>query len=412
MQKTYDVIVIGGGAAGMFAAGTAAARGRGVLLIEGNKRLGEKLRITGGGRCNITNAEPNVRTLLSHYGESEKYLHSAFAQFGVNDTFSFFESRGLPLKIEARARAFPVSERAADVVRVLESYLKEGAVTIMTNARGTHIEATDGRIMGVQVGAETYSATSYILATGGVSHPETGSTGDGFSWLRALKHSIHESTPTIVPLKVKEGWVKRLAGVSMPDAKITFYSNGAKKFSRTGSILFTHFGISGPVILNAAGAVADLLHDGDVSARIDLFPGMDLGVLDAHITNVFDTNKNRLLRNTLKYLVPPGAVETFLSLIPEVSPETKIHSVRREERRVLAELLKALPLTIDGLMGFERAVVADGGLDIAEVDMRTMRSTRYQNLYVVGDLLHITRPSGGYSLQLCWTTGYIAGHNA
>lgn len=412
MNGMYDVIVVGGGAAGMMAAGAAAARGKRVLLLEGNKRLGEKLRITGGGRCNITNAESNERTLLSHYGESEKYLYSAFAQFGVKDTFSFFEKRGLKLKVEARNRAFPVSEKATDVVRVLESYMKEGGVSVVTGAKGARLEYEEGRVTGVVAGKETYTAESYILATGGVSHPETGSTGDGFEWLRSLKHSVHEPTPTIVPLKVGEGWVKGLAGVTVPDAKITFYSNETKKFSRTGSILFTHFGISGPTILNAAGAVADLLHSGDVTARIDLYPIMDLGILDKHITEVFDANKNRLLRNTLKHLVPPGAVETFLSLIPELDPETKVHSVRKEERRALAELLKAIRLTITGLMGFERAVVADGGLSITEVDMRTMRSTKYENLYVVGDLLHITRPSGGYSLQLCWTTGYIAGQNA
>lgn len=412
MNRTYDVIVVGGGAASMMAAGAAGARGKRVLLLEGNRRLGEKLRISGGGRCNITNAESNERTLLSHYGESEKYLYSAFAQFGVKDTFSFFEKRGLKLKVEARNRAFPVSEKATDVVRVLESYMQDGGVTVVTGAKGARLEYEGGRVMGVVAGKETYTAESYILATGGVSHPETGSTGDGFEWLRSLKHSVHEPTPTIVPLKVGEGWVKGLAGVTVPDAKITFYSNGTKKFSRTGSILFTHFGISGPTILNAAGAVADLLHSGDVTARIDLYHAMDLGILDKHITEVFDANKNRLLRNTLKHLVPSGAVETFLTLIPELDPETKVHSVRKEERRLLAELLKALPLTITGLMGFERAVVADGGLSVTEVDMRTMRSTKYENLYVVGDLLHITRPSGGYSLQLCWTTGYIAGQNA
>jgi predicted Rossmann fold flavoprotein len=410
-QEKYDVIVIGGGAAGMMAAGRAAECGKAVLLLEGNKRLGEKVRISGGGRCNITNAEPDERKLLSNFGTGGKFLHSAFSQFGVSDTFSFFESKGLSLKVEKNNRAFPITERAADVVTVLEDFMKKGKVEVLTGARVTRIEADGSKIEKVIAGKEEYSAKSYILAMGGVSHPETGSTGDGFTWLRTLGHKVKDPTPTIVPLKVRESWVKKLSGVSVP-AKITFYTNTQKKFSKTGNMLFTHFGVSGPTILNSAGKVADMLHDGEVTMRIDLFPSQDLGILDKSIASVFDQNKNRLLRNALKEIVPAGTSEVLLSLIPTLDPEKKVHSVLKEERRLLAELLKGITLTVTGLMGFERAVVADGGLVLDEVDMRTMRSTKYENLFVTGDLLHITRPSGGYSLQLCWTTGHVAGSNA
>lgn len=411
-DEHYDVIVIGGGAAGMLAAGRAAECGKRVLLLEKNRRLGEKLRITGGGRCNITNAEPDEKKLLAHYGDAEQFLYSAFSTFGISETIAFFEARGLPIKVEANNRAFPVSENATDVSDVLERFLRDTDVEMHTGNAVTDINARDGHILHVVAGGKTYSADSYILGTGGLSHPETGSTGDGFSWLSKLGHAVMQPTPTIVPLKVKEKWVHALSGISIPHMKITFFVEGRKKLSKEGRILFTHFGVSGPLILNVAGTVADLLEEGQVTARIDAYPSMDLGILDRHIAQVFETGKNKLLRNLFKEIAPPGTAEVLLSLLPEIDPDTKVHSVTKEERRRLAELLKGMPLTITGLMGFERAVVADGGVPLVEVDMRTMRSKKVDNLFLVGDLLHITRPSGGYSLQLCWTTGYVAGQNA
>lgn len=410
-RKDYDVIVIGGGAAGMMAAGRAGEHGKRVLLLERNKRLGEKLRISGGGRCNITNAEQDEKKLLAKYGKAEQFLYSAYAQFGVSDTFSFFESRGLPLKVEANDRAFPVSDKAADVVAVLEQYLATGKVTMRMGVPKVEVLVEGKSVSGVRVGKEVLTADSYVLATGGVSHPETGSTGDGFAWLRTLGHTVENPTPTIVPLKVKEKWVADVAGVTLGDVKLSFYMNDKKKLSRKGSVLFTHFGISGPTVLNAAGAVADLLHEGSVEARIDLFPQLDLGILDAHITAHFDARKNKLVRNALAELVPARFVPIIFAHLPELAPDRKVHSVLREERRQIADFLKSVPLTVTGLMGFDRAVVADGGVLLSEVDTRTMRSRRYPNLYIVGDLLHISRPSGGYSLQLCWTTGFVAGNS-
>lgn len=408
----YDVLVIGGGASGMMAAGRAAEQGKRVLLLEKNTKLGAKLSITGGGRCNITNAESDTHCLLAHYGAADKFLHSAFAQFGMKDTFSFFESRGLPLKVEVGKRAFPVSERATDVVAVLERYLATGGVEVRTGVAVKRIVATGGRIERVETSVGDFSASAYILATGGASHRETGSTGDGFGWLAALGHTVVAPSPTLVPLAVAEGWAKSLAGVSLPNVKITFLVDGAKQFAKTGPLLFTHFGISGPTVLNSAGKVAGLLPEGVVTAQLDLFPGTDTGALDKRITDVFDANKNKLLRTVLKDIVPPGTSDAFPALLPGIDPETKVHSVTREERRALAALVKRVPLTITGLMGLDRAVVADGGLPLTEVDTRTMRSARVENLFVTGDLLHIQRPSGGYSLQLCWTTGFVAGSHA
>lgn len=420
----YDVIVIGGGASGMMAAGRAAENHKRVLLLEKNENLGEKLKITGGGRCNITNAEENKHIFISHYGNSSPALHSSFSQFGISDTFSFFESRGLPLKIEVAKRAFPQTEKAFDVFRILENYLKKGNVEVRTNAKVVKIIGHNGHIKKVVTGDTTssstnttpnrhatqeFSATSYILATGGKSHPETGSTGDGFLWLKNLGHTVKEPTPTIVPLTVKENWISQLSGTSLESMKITFFVQNQKSFSLKGKILFTHFGISGPLILNAAKFVSDLMHEGQVTALIDTYPQIDEGTLDKKITQIFDANKNKMVKNIFKEIAPAGTAETILCLLKNIDPEIKVHSVTKPDRKQISKFLKAIPLTITGLMGYKKAVVADGGVTLKEIDTKTMRSKLYDNLFITGDLLDINRPSGGYSLQLCWTTGHIAG---
>ncbi len=409
----YDVIVIGGGASGLMAAGRAAQCGKKVLLLEKNKKLGEKLGISGGGRCNITNAEEDVRVFAAMYGKAEQFLYSLFAQFGVKDTFTFFESRGLPLVVQARKRAFPASEKAGDVIKVLEKYVREGNVVVRTGSAVTKIVTDKAGISAVYCGTAEHRATSYILATGSVSHPETGSTGDGLQWLRELGHTVAAPTPTIVPLKVADKWSKVLSGTSLSFMKITFFVDGKKAFSKTGKVLFTHFGLSGPMILNCASEVAGLLHSGAVTAAIDAYPHTDLGSLEKTIIAVFDKNKNKALKNIIKEVVPDGTHKGVLLLLEDKMDVTKkVHSVTKEERKMLVHLLKALPLTIEGLMGFDRAVIADGGVPLNEIDTKTLRSKKVSNLFITGDLLHIKRPSGGYSLQLCWTTGYVAGNTA
>jgi len=410
-EHLYDVIVVGGGAAGMMAAGVAGEKGKRVLLIEKNEELGKKLSISGGGRCNILNAEQDEKKLLANFGDGEPFLYSAFAEFGLLESDAFFERLGLPIVVEANKRAFPQSRHAPDVVTALENYLAKSGVEVRSGNAVLHIKTKEGRIDSVQTQGFEFKAHSYIFATGGVSHPETGSTGDGFNWLRALGHTVEEPTPTIVPLAASDTWIRQLKGTTLSNVKITFYQDRVRKFSEKGNILLTHFGLSGPIILNAAKKVHDLLYSGEVTATIDLFPSTDMGHVDEQLITLFDSNKNKLVRNALPMIVPHGTTDVLLTLVPFIDADTKVHSITKEQRRALAHLLKALPVSITGLMGFDRAVVADGGVVLEEIDMRTMQSKKCPNLFIIGDLLNITRPSGGYSLQLCWTTGYVAGAN-
>lgn len=411
-KNNYDVIVIGGGASGMMAAGRAGELGKKVLLVEKNDELGKKLSITGGGRCNITNAEFDVRKLLSNFGKASVFLFSPFSKFGVKESFDFFEKLELPLIVQENNRAFPKTEKATDVVKVLVSYLKKNKVTILNGKSVSQVLINKNKISGIIVDNKKYEAKSYVLATGGLSHPETGSTGDGLVWLKNLGHTIQAPTPSLTPLKTKDKWGHQISGVSLQNAKVTFYVNEEKKFSKTGKMIFTHFGISGPVIINSAKKVSDLLHEGKVIAKIDLFEDKNIGELNKYITGIFDKNKNKTLKNVLKEIVPKGMSSGISMLLDNINLSTKVHSVNKEERRHIIDLLKALPLNIVSLMGNDRSIVSDGGLSLDEIDTKNMSSKICKNLFVTGDLLNINRPSGGYSLQLCWTTGWVAGSNA
>lgn len=411
-NKHYDVIVIGGGASGTMAAGIAAREGKKVLLLEKNNDLGEKLKITGGGRCNITNDEHDNRKLLKHYGNAAPYLYSPFSQFSVQETFSFFEKRKLPLVTQARNRVFPRSERAYDVYKVMKDFVKKENVEVKYNCEVRSLKTNNNHIESVVTSKGTFYAKHIIVATGGISYPETGSTGDGFMWMKDLGHTVHEPNPDIVPLRSDERWVKRISGTKLSFMKISFFLNYEKQFDKTGKILFTHFGLSSPLILNCSRQVAGLLKKGYVHAEIDLFPDTEKGALDKKILKVFEQNKNKDLKNVLDEFAPKKLAEVIFEMLRISDHHIKIHNVSQEQRKQLRDILKALPLSIDGLMGLDRAVIADGGVILDEIDTRTMKSKIINNLSLTGDMLHINRPSGGYSLQLCWTTGYVAGKHA
>lgn len=410
INEPYDVIVIGGGPAGMMSAGRAGERGLRVLLIEKNPVLGKKLSITGGGRCNITNAEFDTRAFLKHYGTAEQFLYSPIAQFGVQSTFDFFTSRKLPLCIEERKRAFPETQKAPDVTRVMQTFVEKSGVTILLDTTVRGFETHAGKLAGIITDKGTFTANAYILASGGKSHADTGSTGEVISWLTDIGHTAHESNPNLVPLVVSDTWVKNLSGTVLRDVRVTF-TQGIQKLGKQGDILFTHFGLSGPTILNSAYDVKKMLKKGSVTATIDLFPKDDIGTLRTKFQALTEKYPNKTLVNALKEWFPKSVTEAVLLPFSEDGRLTKSAMLSKEVRHALVERLKNITLTVTGTMGYDWAVVSDGGVDLKEVDTKTMQSKLHPNLYFVGDILHINRPSGGYSLQLCWTTGWVAGNS-
>ncbi len=411
-STVWDVVVIGGGPAGMMAAARAASLGKKTLLLEKNDTLGKKLLITGGGRCNVTNAEPDVRILLSKFKGKDKFLFSAFSQWGVAETLDFFNKRGVPTKVEKEQRVFPVSDKAQSIWDALVAYLKESGVTVRSNAPVTDIIASKGSIERVKIrGGEFIEGGKFIIATGGKSRPETGSTGDGFTWLTKLGHQVAEPESSLVPVALKEKWIHKAAGVALPNAKLTVLQNGQKQAVGKGKMLFTHIGVSGPMVLNLSREIGDLLNYGDVTLSLDLIADLDHGMANARLQELFKKEDKKKFKNALPELVPPALAPVIVEL-SKIDPEKQCNAVRREERLALVDLLKGVPLRVKGLLGLDKAIVTSGGVALHEVDFKSMRSTLYSNLYLVGDILNIDRPSGGYSLQLCWTTGFVAGSHA
>lgn len=423
----FDVVVVGGGPAGMMAAGRAAELGARVALLEKNDKLGKKLLITGGGRCNITNAELDVRKMVSNYGPKGKALFGSFSRFGVEDSLEFFNSRGLPTKVEAEKRAFPVSNKAADVWKVMVEYLKprnspdstrpdsklkkKNFVEVISNSPVKKVLFNGGTITGIVTKEATYTAKKYVIATGGKSRPETGSTGDGFVWMNEIGHSVEESDPALVPVKIIEQWVKDLSGLSFADVKLTILQDNQKQEFGIGKMLFTHFGISGPLVLNMSKNIAELFKYGPVSLLLDLYPSLDAVALDKKMLESLQGSLNKMIKNNLGSMVPPKMIPAILQ-ITGIDPNTEGNALTKDQRRKIVNLLKALPMNVEGFLGVEKAVVTSGGVSLNEIDFKTMQSKLFDNLYLAGDILNFDRPSGGFSLQICWTTGYLAGENS
>ena len=406
----WDIAVIGGGPAGMMAAGRAAQLGARVILLEKNATLGKKLLITGGGRCNLTNAEFHKRAFLSKFKKNDKFLFSPFAQMDVERTISFFNERGLKTKIEAGGRVFPANDKARSVLEVLIAYMKRGRVTVRTACPIYGLIAKNNHISEIMLANNIFvSAREIVIATGGTSRPETGSTGDGFTWLASLGHTIKKLDASLVPITIHDAWVKKLQGVTLADSKISVLQNGKKQFSKRGRILFTHFGVSGPTIINMSKDVRDLLPYGSVVIELDLFPDLDHGMMNKKLQTLFTKERNKKIKNVINVLAPVAAFRPIITTLSKIDPDTFCHSVTREQRMILITLLKGIPMQVKGILGKDKAIVTSGGVPLTEVDTKTMRSKICNNMYLTGDILDIDRPSGGYSLQLCWTTGYVAG---
>lgn len=411
MKDSWDVVIIGGGPAGMMAAGTAAARGLRVLLLEKNPKLGKKLRITGGGRCNITNATFDNQNLLPRYGDAKQYLFSPFSEYGVKETIEFFNHGGLETKVEAENRVFPASEKAEDVALFMEEFIQKHKVTVYSDTTVTDIKANGNKIEYLKTNQGDIYAKSFILATGGTSHPETGSTGDGYNWLIALGLEVIIPTPSLVPITTKETWVSDISGLSFSDTKINVYLDGVLLKKSVGKILFTHTGLSGPGILNLSHLIGDSLPNGIVTIKINVSNTQDEEGLSNQLRDSLITHANKKIKNILSDLTPASLVPIILQQL-KMDGERQCNSITRNERHLIVSTLRGLELTASGLLGPDKAIIASGGLALEEIDFKTMSTKRYPNLYIVGDMLNINRPSGGYSLQLCWTTGYVAGKNA
>ena len=409
-HTVWDVVVIGGGPAGMMAAGCAASREKNVLLLEKNPNLGEKLLITGGGRCNVTNNKPDTRSMLTKYKGSDQFLFSAFSQWSVSDTIRFFNDRGVATKEENEGRIFPVSDSARSVYDALYAFMKDNGVEIHKSSVVNGISKNkdgEGFVITTKSGNKTY-AKKIILATGGTSRPETGSTGDGWKWLKKLGHTVIENDFALVPIALSDAWTKKLSGVTLSDIKLTTFQNDKKQESYRGKLLFTHVGISGPTVLNMSRDVGELLKYGDVKIVLDLFPGKDEARTKRELQTVLVAESNKKIKNVLSHIVPSPLVAPLLALA-NIDGDTFCHSVRSEDRSALSALIKTIPLHVKGLLGKEKAIIASGGVPLTEIDTKTMESKLVPGLFLVGDVLNIDRPSGGYSLQLCWTTGYVAG---
>ncbi len=460
MTDRRVVCVVGGGPAGMIAAGRAAELGARVILLERNRALGRKLLITGGGRCNVTNAVADRHVLVSRYGAGASALHSVFARFAPDDMRSLLHRLGLDTIEEAEGRVFPATQKAVSVRDALVRYMESGSVTVRTGARVHRLVALSGdgagggeaaggdsncggvgeaaggdgganrseegaaggdgggnvargrHVVAVELASgDRIEADRFIVATGGVSRPETGSTGDGFDWLRELGAAVRYPKPSLVPIRVVERWPLALQGLAIGEARLSVLLDGARQFTATGKLLFTHFGMSGPVVLNLSQGINELAQGGPVTILIDPLPGEDSGSVDRRLQAILAESPKKLLGNVLGRLVPARMASVVLELAG-VDPSTRCSELARERRRAVVDAVKALPVTFDGLLGADRAVVSSGGVSPRDVDFTTMTLVSIPNLAVAGDMLDFERQSGGYSLQLCWSTGWVAGSSA
>ena len=404
------VIVIGGGAAGMMAAYAAALSGHSVVLLEQNEKLGKKLFITGKGRCNVTNACEREK-LFENVVSNPKFLYSAFSEFDNGDLMELLRRAGCPLKVERGERVFPVSDHASDVTAALTRLLKEGGVEVRLRVKVKEISAADGRVTGVLPADGQYiRADAVVLATGGLSYPTTGSRGDGHRIAEGLGHTLKTCTPALTPMETAEQWCTSLQGLSLKNVTLTMRCGGKQIWSGFGEMLFTHFGISGPLVLSASSYYGKCKDKTAVTATVDLKPALTMEQLDRRILRDFEENRNKQFKNVIGSLYPSRLIPVMI-LLSGIDGEKKIHEVTRQERSRLAEVTKNLTMRVTGLRDFAEAIITQGGVRVKEVNPSTMESKIVQGLYPVGELLDLDAVTGGFNLQIAWSTGYLAGRS-
>ena len=406
------VIIIGAGAAGIMAAVSSALNGHTVSIYEKNDRIGRKLYITGKGRCNITNAA-DMKTIMENVVNNSKFLYSAFKQFDNQDVVEMLENAGCPTKVERGNRVFPVSDKSSDVIKAFQKILSELSVEVNLKAEVNSLIIEDSICKGIKLDDKSIYADAVIVATGGLSYPGTGSTGDGYRFAKNSGHKVGKLYPSLVPFTLEEKEeIKQLQGLSLKNVAVEIYDGDKNIYKDFGEMLFTHFGISGPTLISASSYAVERIIDDKKKLRIviDLKPALDNEKLDARLLRDFESAKNKQLKNVLPELLP-------IKLIPEVlrqadlKEDIKICNITRKERLKLLYALKNLSYTIDGVRGFEEAIITKGGVDVSDINPKTMESRLITSLYFVGEVLDIDALTGGYNLQVAWSTGYVAGGN-
>ena len=400
------VIVIGAGAAGMMAAVAAAQNGADVTVLEKNEKCGKKIYITGKGRCNVTNATTGEE-FLRNIPRNPRFLMSALSRFDSNDLQDMLKNAGLELKTERGQRVFPQSDRASDVTKAFQFLMKKHGVKLLLNTKVKRILQTDGMVTGVESDKGTFDCDSVIIATGGISYPSTGSTGDGFAFAKDTGHRVTELYPSLIPILTKEKWPADISGLTLKN--VTLYAKNGKKviFSELGEMLFTHFGISGPLVLSLSSVIAGM-DISKISVYIDLKPALDQETLDKRILRDFEKYQNKQIVNSLRDLMPHNMIPVILNAAG-IDPEKFVNQISKQERIALLSALKALPITPVGFRPIEEAVVTRGGVNIGDINPRTMESKKINGLYFAGEVIDVDGFTGGFNLQIAFTTGYAAG---
>lgn len=407
-QVSTDVVIIGGGAAGMLASAVAASRGLDVTIVESQPFCGKKLRITGKGRCNVTN-NCDVKTFMQNVPRNGKFLYSALNALSPADTMELFESIGVRLKTERGSRVFPQSDNAHDVARALERYMKLNGVKLY-EGRAEEITASNGAVASVKTENNEFLCKAAIICTGGMSYPMTGSTGDGFFFVKKLGHTVTELKPSLVPLNSPDSFCKDLQGLSLKNVTLSVYDDKGKTiFSELGEMLFAGFGITGPLVLSASSHLRGM-EPSRYRFSIDLKPALGEEKLDTRLLRDFEKNVNKELKNALYGLAPRSLVPVLIER-SGIDPETPVHSVTRQQRKALLSLFKNFTVNITGTRPIAEGVVTSGGVDVREIDPRTMQSKLVKGLYFAGEVLDVDAYTGGFNLQIAWSTGFTAGQS-
>lgn len=401
------VLIIGGGAAGMMAAVSAAESGHDVTLIEKNEKLGKKIYITGKGRCNFTNS-CDLNDFFNNIVTNPKFLYSSLYGFSNTDVMEFFEMHGMPVKVERGGRAFPVSDHSSDVIKTLHEYLKMLGVDILLNTKLESLIVDKDKISGVITNKGKYYADKVILALGGKSYPTCGADGDTWRILKDYDIKVNPAEPSLVPLTCKEAFVPELQGLSLKNVKLTLSVDNKIRYSEMGEMLFTHFGISGPLVLSGSCYLSNEDYKKNPIVTIDLKPALDEKTLDNRILNDFSEMKNKQFKNSLNKLLPTKLIPIII-MLSGIDPDKPVHEITKEDRKNLLYVLKHLTFTVNGNRGFNEAIITRGGIAVSEINPKTMELKKIKGLYVAGEMIDTDALTGGYNLQIAWSTGHLSG---